>query len=48
MKIGSCTLANKLPLATMAGVADVVFHKLCRQHGVAYSITEMISSDRHW
>ncbi len=46
MHIGPYKLANNLFLARMAGVSDLPFRKLCRQHGAGYSVTEMVSSDR--
>lgn len=47
MNIGPYSLSNKLFLAPMAGVTDVVFRKLCRQLGAGYSVTEMVSSDHN-
>ena len=49
MKIGAYTLENRLILAPMAGVTDRPFRLLCREHGAAMAVSEMVTSDtRLW
>ena len=43
MQIGSVTLAGRLALAPMAGVTDRAFRQICREHGAALTVTEMVS-----
>jgi tRNA-dihydrouridine synthase B len=45
MQIGPYQLANKLILAPMAGVSDRPFRELCRQHGTALTVSEMVPSN---
>lgn len=44
MQIGSITLAGRLALAPMAGVTDLAFRQICREHGAALTVTEMVST----
>lgn len=44
-KIGPYTLENKLILAPMAGVTDLPFRQLCRKHGAAMAVSEMVIAD---
>ena len=44
MQIGSITLAGRLALAPMAGVTDRAFRQICREHGAALTVTEMVST----
>lgn len=44
VKIGEVALEGKLVLAPMAGVADLAFRKICREHGAALAYTEMVSA----
>ncbi len=44
MQIGSLKLRNNLVLSPMAGVTDLVFRHLARQHGCALALTEMVSA----
>ncbi len=45
MQIGPHKLKNNLILAPMAGITDLPFRTLCREHGAGLAISEMISSD---
>ncbi len=45
LKIGPYTLDNRLILAPMAGVTDRPFRQLCRQHGAALAVSEMVIAD---
>lgn len=45
LKIGPFELANKLILAPMAGVTDRPFRQLCREHGAALAVSEMVIAD---
>lgn len=45
MQIGRYHLQNKLILAPMAGVTDRPFRQLCRAHGAALAVSEMVSAD---
>jgi len=45
MQIGKHQLHNKLILAPMAGVTDRPFRQLCREHGAALAVSEMVSAD---
>lgn len=45
MQIGKYPLQNKLILAPMAGVTDRPFRQLCREHGAALAVSEMVSAD---
>ena len=42
--IGSVTLPNQLILAPMAGVTDLAFRQICREHGARLTVTEMASA----
>ena len=44
MQIGSVTLDGRLVLAPMAGVTDRAFRQICREHGAALTVTEMVST----
>ncbi len=44
MNIGSVTITGKAALAPMAGVADAAFRRICRDHGAAFTVSEMISA----
>ena len=44
MQIGSVMLAGRLVLAPMAGVTDRAFRQICREHGAALTVTEMVST----
>lgn len=44
MKIGNLEIKGHAALAPMAGVADRAFRELCTSYGVAYVISEMVSS----
>ncbi len=44
MQIGSLTLTNNLVLSPMAGVTDLVYRQLAREHGCALALTEMVSA----
>ena len=44
MKIGNVTITGHAALAPMAGVADTAFRRLCRDHGAAFTVSEMISA----
>ena len=42
--IGSVPLPNQPPLAPMAGVTDLAFRQICREHGAGLTVTEMASA----
>lgn len=44
MQIGNVTLGGRLVLAPMAGVTDRAFRQICREHGAALTVTEMVSA----
>ncbi len=44
MRIGGVTIAVPVALAPMAGVSDLAFRTICRQHGCGYTVTEMVSA----
>ena len=44
MRIGNINLANNLVLAPMAGVTDLPFRLLCKEHGCGLLYTEMVSA----
>jgi tRNA-dihydrouridine synthase B len=49
MQIGPYSLANRVLLAPMAGVSDRPFRQICREHGAALTVSEMIASNaRVW
>ena len=39
-QIGSVHLSNRLILAPMAGVTDLAFRQVCREHGAGLTVTE--------
>ena len=45
LRIGPYTLDNPLILAPMAGVTDRPFRQLCRTHGAALAVSEMVIAD---
>lgn len=45
LKIGPYHLENPLVLAPMAGVTDRPFRSLCRTHGAALAVSEMVIAD---
>ena len=44
IKIGEIEINGAFALAPMAGVSDLAFRKICRDHGAAYTCTEMVSA----
>lgn len=44
LKIGNIELKNNLLLAPMAGVTDMPYRKICKEHGCALVCTEMVSA----
>ena len=44
MEIGNIKIESKLALAPMAGVTDLAFRTICREHGVGLVYTEMVSA----
>ena len=44
VKIGPVEIRGAFALAPMAGVTDFAFRKLCREHGAALTVSEMISA----
>ena len=44
MFIGSIEITGAAALAPMAGVADAAFRRICRDHGAAFTVSEMISA----
>ncbi len=44
LQIGNVKLPNRLILAPMAGVTDLAFRQICREHGVGLTVTEMVSA----
>jgi len=45
LTIGTYQLSNRLILAPMAGVTDRPFRVLCREHGAALAVSEMVIAD---
>lgn len=45
MQIGKFKLESNLILAPMAGVSDLPFRQLCREHGAGMAVAEMLTSD---
>ncbi len=43
LKIGSLVLAHNVVLAPLAGITNLPFRLLCRQHGASLAYTEMVS-----
>lgn len=44
MQIGTVQLPGRVILAPMAGVTDRAFRQICREHGAALSVSEMVST----
>lgn len=44
LKIGELELKNRVMLGPMAGVTDLPFRLICKEHGVGLMVTEMVSS----
>ncbi len=44
MNIGNVQLNGRLFLAPMAGATDLAFRQICREHGAALSVSEMVST----
>ena len=44
VKIGTFEIGGAFALAPMAGVTDFAFRRLCREHGAALTVSEMISA----
>lgn len=44
MQIGDIEINSKLALAPMAGVTDLAFRAVCREHGAGLTFTEMVSA----
>ena len=44
MRIGDIEIKGKLALAPLAGVSDLPFRTICREHGAALCYTEMVSA----
>ncbi len=46
--IGKTVIKDGLVLAPMAGVTDLTFRALCREHGASLTVSEMISAKGVW
>jgi tRNA-dihydrouridine synthase B len=46
MKIGPYSFDNQVILAPMAGVTDLPYRELCREHGAGAVVAEMLTSDQ--
>ena len=44
MRIGNIEITGRAALATMAGVTDAAYRRLCAEFGAAYTVTEMVSA----
>ncbi|MBQ8978784.1 MAG: tRNA-dihydrouridine synthase, partial [Oscillospiraceae bacterium] len=44
LNIGSVRIEKTAALAPMASVADRAYRLICREHGAAYAVSEMISA----
>ena len=44
LRIGPLELASPVVLAPMAGVTNVAFRRLCREHGAGLYVAEMVTS----
>ena len=44
VRIGNTELKNGIFLAPMAGFSDYSFRRICREHGVEYTVSEMVSA----
>ena len=44
VRIGGVEIESRLALAPMAGVTDLAFRTICREHGAGYTCTEMVSA----
>ncbi len=42
--IGTAIIESRLALAPMAGVTDLAFRAVCREHGAGLTYTEMVSA----
>ena len=42
--IGGVSIPGSFGLAPMAGVGDYAFRAICREHGAAYTVSEMVSA----
>ncbi len=42
-KIGDVYIPNRLVLAPMAGICNLAFRKICKEHGVGLMVAEMVS-----
>ena len=45
LQIGSLSIDGRVGLAPMAGFTEPVFRGLCREHGSAFVVTELVSSE---
>ncbi len=45
MRIGPYKLKNNLLLAPMAGITDLPYRRICREHGAGLAVSEMVTSD---
>ena len=45
LEIGSLSIDGRVGLAPMAGFTEPVFRGLCRDHGAAFVVTELVSSE---
>lgn len=45
LKIGNIELKNRIVMAPMAGISDPAYIRICEEMGVAYAVTELISSE---
>jgi tRNA-dihydrouridine synthase B len=46
LQIGSHSLPNQIILAPMAGVTDLPYRNICREHGAGAAVAEMLISDQ--
>jgi len=44
LQVGKVTLPNNLLLAPMAGISNVAYRRIAKEHGAGFAYTEMISS----
>lgn len=47
MKVGPYSFNNQVILAPMAGVTDLPYRELCREHGAGAVVAEMLTSDQN-
>jgi tRNA-dihydrouridine synthase B len=45
LQIGNITIPGRVGLAPMAGHTEPVFRGICREHGAAFVVTELVSSE---